>query len=401
MSSDPVTRACKYFVLAFLALVVLRATALTTIEPGWVGVRYNNVSGLYRKDLSPGWHLEILGLQRVFRLPSRYLVIHYIDEARLSIRTKDNNTVDLEVSIPYRIKPGQAHKVMQAGNHLVDPDGRFRFERIASDTIISVLREDMAELRSQDFYNTDRRLQVAAAALQRLNRQLAPQQLEASAVFVRGIFFRDEYEQQLARIQLNAQQKLLDHAKQAVAEKKQRFDSFEEQSNAMAATRGQEWLRRIADLERAYHVGFTDAQGDTAPGAARRALEALPPEQRAALVARAAQTLGVAPEEVTEGHLLGISNIQAETTEFRARIRTQAEAVAARLEAEGNARLAAVRGAYETRLNALMNSAGGRAYVAHEAAANVHFAETLTFHSQGGIPSVLRLKDFAEQFMGQ
>lgn len=401
MTLDPVTRACKWFVLAFLFLVVVRATSLTTIEPSWVGVRYNNVSGLYPRDLGPGWHLEILGIQKVFRLPSRFLVIHYIDEQRLSIRTKDNNTVDIEASIPYRISPGKAHKVMQAGNHLLDPDGRFRFERIASDTMISVLREDLAELRSQDFYNTDRRLQVAAAALQRLNAQLKPQYLEASAVMIRGIFFRDEYEQQLARIQLNSQSKLLDHAKQSVAERKQRFDSFEEQTNAMAATRTQEWLRRISDLERAYHVGFTDALGDTTPGAARRALGALTPEQRAAAVTRAAGVLGVQESDVTEGHLIGISNIQAETTEFSQRIRTQADAVAGRLEAEGAARLASVRGGYETRLNALMNSAGGRAYVAHEAAANLHFAETLTFHSQGGIPSVLRLKDFAEQFMGQ
>jgi len=395
------TRVCKYFVIAFLCLFLVRAIALTTVEPGWVGVRYNNVSGLYKKDLQPGWHLEILGLQRVFRLPSRYLLIHYVDQNRLSIRTKDNNTVDMEVSIPYRIKPGRAHKVMQAGNHLVDPDDRFRFERIASDTIISVLREDLAELRSQDFYNTDRRLKVCGDALRRLNAQLAPQQLEASAVLIRGLYFRDEYEQQLARIQLNAQQKLLDHAKQSVAEKKQRFDSFEEQTNALAASRVQDWLRKIADLERAYHVGFVDTAGDTTPGAARRALEALTPEARAALVTRAAQTLGVNEEDVTEGHLLGISNIQAETTEFSRRVRSGADAVAARLDAEGAARLAAVRGAYETRLNALMNSAGGRAYVAHEAAAHVTFAETLSFHSQGGIPSVLRLKDFAEQFMGQ
>jgi regulator of protease activity HflC (stomatin/prohibitin superfamily) len=396
-----VTRASKYFVLAFLVLVVARAIALTTVEPGWVGVRYNNVSGLYKKDLQPGWHLELLGLQRVFRLPSRYLLINYVEQGRLSIRTKDNNTVDIEVTIPYRIKPGKAHRVMQAGNHLLDPDGRFRFERIAGDTIISVLREDLAELRSQDFYNTDRRLAVANEALRRLNAQLGAQQLEASAVLIRGIYFRDEYELQLARIQLNSQQKLLDHAKQTVAERKQRFDSFEEQTNAMAASRVQDWLRRIADLERAYHVGFVDTTGDTTPGAARRALEALTPEARTALVAHAAQILGVAEEDATEGHLLGISNIQAETTEFSRRIRTSAEAVSARLEAEGNARLAAVRGTYETRLNALMNSAGGRAYVAHDAAQHVTFSETLTFHSQGGIPSVLRLKDFAEQFMGQ
>lgn len=394
-------RASKYFVLLCLTVIAVRALLLTTIEPGWIGVRYNNVSGLYHKDLQPGWHLEIIGLQRVSPLPSGYLLVHYADDSKLTIRTKDNNTVDIEATIPYRIRPGRAHRVMKAGNHLRDPDDRFRFERLAGETIVSVLREDLAELRSQDFYNTDRRLDIAAAALTRLNAQLKPLNLEASAVLIRGIYFRDAYETQLAAIQLNSQQKLLDHAKQSVAEARQRLDSYEEQSNAMAAARTQGWLRRLADLQRAYNVGFVDPQGDQTPGAARRALATLTPEQRATLVQHAAEILGIEPGDVTEGHLIGIGNIQAETTEYRQRITTQADAIAARLDAEGAARLAEVQGAYESRLNALMNSAGGRAYVAYQAADNIHFDSTLTFHSQGGIPSVLRLRQFAEDFMGQ
>ena len=396
-----ITRASKYFVIFCMVAIVARSLLLTTIEPGYVGVRYNNVSGLYHKDLQPGWHLEILGLQRVSRLPSKYVLVNYTEDQRLSIRTKDNNTVDIEVTVPYRIVPGKAFRVMKAGNHLPDPDGRFRFERLASDTIISVLREHLAELRSQDFYETTRRLEVANSALARLNAQLKPMYLEASGVLIRGIYFRDEYELQLASIQLNAQQKLLDHAKQSVAESQQRLDSYEEQTNAMAAARTQDWLRRLADLQRAYHVGFVEVAGDQTPGAARRALAALTPEQRAAIVEQAAQVLGIEPGEITEGHLMGIGNIQAETREYRQRVTEQADGVAARLEAEGNARLAAVQGAYEGRLNALMNSAGGRAYVAYQAAENIHFDETLTFHSQGGIPSVLRLRRFAEEFMGQ
>ena len=40
------------------------------------------------------------------------------------------------------------------------------------------------------------------------------------------------------------------------------------------------------------------------------------------------------------------------------------------------------------------------ALVAYKTAENVEFAKTLTFSSSEGIPSVLRLRSFAEQFMG-
>ena len=65
-----------------------------------------------------------------------------------------------------------------------------------------------------------------------------------------------------------------------------------------------------------------------------------------------------------------------------------------------SALVAKVQGAYEAKLNALLSSPAGRAYVAWNAAANVSFSQTLTFSSQEGIPSVLRLRRFAEQFMG-
>lgn len=104
---------------------------------------------------------------------------------------------------------------------------------------------------------------------------------------------------------------------------------------------------------------------------------------------------------VTDAYLIGINNLQAETLEYKNRVTAEGEAVAARLEAEGAALLAKVQGEYEAKLNALLGSPAGRAYVAWQAAANISFAKTLTFSSQDGVPSVLRLRQFAEQFMGK
>ena len=92
--------------------------------------------------------------------------------------------------------------------------------------------------------------------------------------------------------------------------------------------------------------------------------------------------------------------MQAETLEYKNRVNAEADAVDGRLEAEGEAMVAKVQGEYETKLNGLLASPGGRAYVAWQAADNVTFAKKLTFSSNDGIPSVLRLRRFAEQFMG-
>ena len=69
--------------------------------------------------------------------------------------------------------------------------------------------------------------------------------------------------------------------------------------------------------------------------------------------------------------------------------------------AQGAVLVAKVQGEYESRLNALLGSPAGAAYVAYLAAGNVKFSDTLTFSSGEGIPAVLRLREFARRFMGQ
>jgi len=393
-------------VICVTAIVLLVAPTcfITTVPLGSIGVRSSSLSGVLASDLEPGWQLSVATIHNVTLLPSRYLFLDYgsEDNQGLQIRTRDNNNVFVDITVPYRIKPGEAHMVMRAGNHTRSTGDKYRFQQLAENTTVGVLREDLAELTSADFYNTDKRLEIAARTLKVLNEKLAPINLEAQAVLVRAVSFRPEYEVQLQAIQLNEQNKLLDGARQKVAQQQQELDNFELQTTAQANARQQEWIKKQADLERAYQVGFVvDPNGDRAVGAARRQLAAVPEEQRTKLREEAARVLEISdPEKITDPYLLGIQNIQAETLEYKSRVGAEADGISGRLQAEGEADIAAVRGEFETKINALLGSPAGRAYVAWKTAENVTFASVLTFQSREGVPSVLRLRNFALQFMG-
>ncbi len=393
--------ASKIFLAVVFVVVFFRACFLTKVEPGTIGVRYSSVTGLRHEDLAPGWHIELLGVQQVWALPSKYLFLKYTGRDVLSIRTKDNNTVSVDVSVVYHIKKGEAYKLVDEGNHVKDGQGRYRFERLADETSVSVLRETLAQLRSHDFYDTDRRLAVAKTALAKLNESFARLHLEAAKVLIRASYFRPEYEKQLAQIQLNEQQKLLDNAKQQVAKKQQELDNYVQQTKALAERRRQAWAKKLAELTRAYQVGFVESDDSGSTAGVREKLASMTKEDRVKLVERAAKVLGMPPEQVTTQHLLGIKVIQAETKKYGARIQAQAEGIAARLKAEADAKVAEVKAAYEARVNKLFATPAGRAYVAYEAADHVQFSKTLTFNSSDGIPSILRLRDFAKKFMGR
>ncbi|HEY0132537.1 MAG TPA: SPFH domain-containing protein [Nannocystis sp.] len=399
-----ITRISQFICITALVLLIAPTCFITTVPLGSIGVRSSSLSGVLEADLEPGWHLSVATVHNVTLLPSRYLFLDYGAEGNqgLQIRTRDNNNVFVDITVPYRIRPEEAHLGMKAGTHTRTPDGKYRFQQLAENTTVGVLREDLAELTSAEFYNTDKRLEVAARTLQVLNTKLAPINLEAQAVLVRAVSFRPEYEVQLQAIQLNEQNKLLDGARQKVAQQQQLLDNFELQTTALANARQQEWIKKQADLERAYQVGFVvDPNGDRAVGAARRQLAALPEEARAKLREEAARILEIEdPSKITDPYLLGIQNIQAETLEYKSRVSAEADGISGRLKAEGEADLAAVRGDFETKINALLGSPAGRAYVAWKTAENVTFAQVLTFQSREGVPSVLRLRNFALQFMG-
>ncbi|HWU88217.1 MAG TPA: SPFH domain-containing protein [Kofleriaceae bacterium] len=395
----------KVVVIVALALWIVPAACLTRIEPSEIAVRQSAMSGVNDEDQGPGWHWRIPGVHKVIVLPSTYFLLDYTEDDKgpqktLVIRTKDNNTVLLDVTVPIRIKPGEAHGLVTEGNHVRDPDGRFRYQRLAEETATSVLREELATLDSVGFYSTDRRLAATTKATEQLNKQLAPMHLEAQAVLVRQVSFRPEYEKQLQQIQLNEQNKLLDAAAQKLAGVQQSLDNYVQGTNAQVAARTQDWVKRQAELERAYQVGLLDLP-DAVPGAARKRLEVMPAAERDGLKEQAAKLFGLDAASVTDAYLIGIKNIQAETLEYKNRVTASADAIEGRLGAEGDAMVAKVQGEYETKLNALLGSPAGRAYVAWQAAEHVKFGETLTFSSADGIPSVLRLRQFAELFMGR
>jgi len=397
-------RVAKIIVLGAVVLWIFPALFTLRVEPSEIGVRQSATSGVLAEDLGPGWHWRIPGVHKLIVLPSYFFILDYSTDQTgpqktLVIRTKDNNTVELDVSVPLRIKPGHAHELVAAGNHVQDPDGRFRYQRLAEETATSVLREELATLDSVGFYSTERRLAASASALKMLNKQLEPMFLEAESVLVRAVTFRAEYEKQLQQIQLNEQNKLLDAAAQKLAGVQQTLDNYVQGTSAQISSRTQDWVKRQAELERAYQVGLLPVE-DAVPGTVRLKLASMPGAEVEAKREEAAKLFGIDTASVTDAYLIGIKNIQAETLEYKNRINAEADSTEGRLGAEGDAMVAKVQGEYEIKLNTLLGSPAGKAYVAYKTAEYVKFGDTLTFSSSEGIPSVLRLRQFAEQFMG-
>lgn len=412
---DGRTKQILRVVLAAIAIFgllwLLIALFTFSVAPYEVGVKQNNIAGgIVEKDFGPGYHFKLPMVHRSYTLDRRYRYLHYSPSEQssfspLTIRTRDNNNVVAEVSIPIRIVDGGGHLIVSSGLHIADG-----YIQRAHNTIVGVLRERLAQLSSEDWYNVERRQIETAHTLEALNIQLEAFHVKAEGIYLRAFSFPENYENQLQEIQLLQQQSLLDRATERRANAQQQLDNFVQETQSLVNQREAWWDSQQAVIESAYRTGITGGNSD----------EFFDAFVNIALVNRANemadQAFAPGSEEYDEfvgglrreleasfaepQYAEGIEGINARANREIAELEGESESLKPRYEAEASRVIAEIENDGKRRINSLLASAGGRSLVALEAAENLQFEEELTFHSSD-IPFILNLEQLARVLMGR
>jgi regulator of protease activity HflC (stomatin/prohibitin superfamily) len=131
------------------------------------------------------------------------------DRPSLEIRTRDNNTVQIEATVTYRIKAGEAHELVREG---LEHDYRAR----AASTVEDVLRAELRNLSSEDWFDTSRRLEELARIEPMIEGAFDALHLLLGDVLIHSSTFPSAFEQKLQEKQIYYQQALLSNAKRDV-----------------------------------------------------------------------------------------------------------------------------------------------------------------------------------------
>ena len=209
---------------AFLALLVGGAFALCVhrVPPGTIAVkqvRFGN-GGLVERDYSTGLHFSVWGIHEWHDLPERTQYLTYanqpLDGERelLKVRTKDGNVARVGVTVPYRIRPG-------SGWRLVSQGLKRAYEGRVRRAVEKALLQELANLSSNDFADTDMRIARAESTLALLNDVLREFHIEAERVLINGVYFPGDYEQKLQEKQLHAQEAIMKEALVAMEKEKE------------------------------------------------------------------------------------------------------------------------------------------------------------------------------------
>ena len=244
------------FLFLFLVLTPLVFVFfIKRVPPATLGVKQGMWgSGIVLDDFPTGFHLGISGYHKWYFMPAKTHFLHFtasratghsdIDDWNrpLSIRTTDGNTISVELSIPYRIMPGSAHRIVQDGLQI-----SYR-ERVKS-KVLGVLRAELPQLTSEDWQDTDMRLKRAQMTLPVLNKQLSEFYCEAESLLIRRFSFSPEYEKKLQEKQYLSQKANLDVALTRQAEEEKETTILEREIQAAEMEKTEQWEKLIQEAK--------------------------------------------------------------------------------------------------------------------------------------------------------
>jgi regulator of protease activity HflC (stomatin/prohibitin superfamily) len=248
-----------FFGVIGLVILLLVAFALLfkRVPPSTIGIKLSQWGGggIVRQDYGAGFRWGVTGYHRWFYLDKRTHFLTFSADTTastlssstmstrpaLSIRTKDNNQASVDVTVTYRIK--------QDEGHLIAVDGmRDQYRDRVTSLVESVLREELAQLSSEEFTSPATRVQRAATTIPILEKAMAEFHVEPLDLLIRAVSFPPEYEVKLQQKQLTRQKALLAGALEGVERQRQVTGVIEKETEAMEKEKTADWDKRLQDV---------------------------------------------------------------------------------------------------------------------------------------------------------
>jgi regulator of protease activity HflC (stomatin/prohibitin superfamily) len=213
-------------IFAIILFFLFFKVFLVKINIGETGVRLQQYGilgkkGVTEKDFKPGWHRRIPGLDNWVFFDTTvqtteftshqdrertagwkmalYRSVDYASEStvpltgpeRIELKSKDGFTVHLDVTVKYRIVPGNAWKLYQ------DVGPAERYKGLVRDQSQQALRTVFGNLRTEEFYQPEVRRAATDTARNNLLRELEKINVALISIMVRDISFDPSYERKI------------------------------------------------------------------------------------------------------------------------------------------------------------------------------------------------------------
>lgn len=266
----------KFFLIIVFAFFIVNFIIfnflLIKIPAGYVGVRTNNLGilgkkGVVPEDFGPGYHRNFLFLDSwkvfdstvqtlelskkqyfeanknaiLYNLKSQSVTRQSGQQVRLT--TSEGYNVDVDVTTKYKIKKGEAYKLLQ---ELGSED---KYKVIVKNIVLDTCRQIFGEMTTEDFYNPYEKRKRIKEAKKHLQKELGKRHIELVELLIRNVSFDPNYEKKIREKKLADQDIILNKSIAAATRQKAITDKIIAETEAMVKIKMQEKEAKMAEIE--------------------------------------------------------------------------------------------------------------------------------------------------------
>jgi len=192
-------------IVVIIGSYMLLKLTVSHVPMGVVGVRTQEYAifgkkGVVQEDFGPGWHRAIWPIDSWRYFDYTVQTLEMTRDPRrgsrkgrddVQVQSADGYAVSVDVTIKYRIQPGNAHKLY------VDTGSGERYKAIVRNEAEKTCIAQFGGMKTEDFYNPHVRRKVSKAALSSLQGSLKDNYVEVIDLLIRDVQFDPEYERKI------------------------------------------------------------------------------------------------------------------------------------------------------------------------------------------------------------
>ncbi len=253
--------------LTLLFLGTLGESLMYKVPLGMVGVRTQRLAffgsqGVVREDFGPGWHRNLWFVDEWNRFDGTVQTFHMSDSSGypFQLKSHDGYSVSLDVTVKYRIRPGQAHGV------LVKFGPGDRYQSFIQNLARDACRSAFGTMKTEEFYQPASRNKATERARTNLIAILKDNEADVDIIeiLIRDVKFDEQYERKIKDKKLADQDIELNKSKGLSAQQKGLTQKILAETDAMVKviqqTRDATLMQMKAEMDKKINKIVADYQ---------------------------------------------------------------------------------------------------------------------------------------------
>jgi len=230
--------ALSVIVIILGLLAIFPRFIIIKITPGQTGVLNKQFGGgLVKQDYGPGYWLDIGPMHTWDIMDTTVQTLNMLRQTKrgvdrtglekpLTVKSKDGADVMIDVTIKYQIAEGKAWQVL---NEFGKND---EYKDKVNAAAIDVMREELGNLKTEEFYDPLKRKETAKVMETRLQTRLDRMYVKLINILIRDLEFEKRFEDQIKRKALAQQDALLQQSLAKAADFRGRTQKIQAETQA-------------------------------------------------------------------------------------------------------------------------------------------------------------------------